>query len=90
MNEIPAAKIRMMQASMNCLVFGMLALIPIIGVPFGLTALWMSYFAHRCERQFWNPGKPYRVTGQLFAAVGVLVWTIVDTIWIYKIANPGG
>ena len=39
MNNIPAAKIKMMKASIRCLIFGVLSLLPVIGLPFGLAAL---------------------------------------------------
>ena len=42
MNDIPAAKIKMMKGSIRCLIFGLLGLLPIIGLPFALAALWVS------------------------------------------------
>jgi hypothetical protein len=84
---IPATKIKMMQASMRCLIFGMLGLLPIIGVPFALVGLAASYSARKYERYFWNPAKPQRILGFLCAALGALIWSAVDTIFIYHALN---
>jgi hypothetical protein len=83
MNNLPAAKIRMMKASIRCLVFGVLGLLPIIGLPFALGALWVSGQVRVKEKQFWNAARPYRLWGVVCAVVGALVWSVVDTLLIY-------
>jgi uncharacterized membrane protein len=85
--SIPAMKIKMIQASLRCLVFGLLGLLPIIGVPFALAALWTSYSARRFEGQFWNPAKPQRILGLICASFGALIWSALDTILIYHACN---
>ena len=87
MNDLPAAKIKMMKGSIRCLTLGLLGLLPLIGVPFALAALWSSYSARRMERQFWNPAKTHRILGLICAAVGALIWSAVDTILIYHACN---
>ena len=84
---IPAVKIKMMKASVRCLAFGLLGLLPIIGVPFALAGFWASFSARRQERYFWNPAKPHRIVGLICAAIGALVWSAVDTILIYHAFN---
>ena len=84
---IPAVKIKMMKASLRCLVFGVLGLLPIIGVPFALAALWSSFVARKQERFFWNPAKPHRIAGFICGALGALIWSAVDTILIYHACN---
>ena len=51
MNTDPDAKIQMLNSSMRCFVFGLLGLIPVIGLP----------FAHRCAVDF-RPGAGQRKT----------------------------
>lgn len=86
--QTPAmAKLKMMKASIRCLVFGLLGLLPLIGVPFALAALWSSFAARRQEKQFWNPAKPHQVIGLVCAALGALIWGAVDTILIYHACN---
>lgn len=87
-NETPAvAKLRMMSASIRCLVFGLLGLLPLIGVPFALAAIWSSSSASRWEGVFWNPAKSQRVFGLICASFGALIWGGVDTIIIYHAIN---
>ncbi len=83
-SHTPAAKLKMMKASIRCLVLGLLSLLPLIGVPFALAALWISFSVRRREKQFWNPAKPQRVMGLACASLGALVWSTVDTILIYN------
>jgi hypothetical protein len=75
MNDVPAAKIKMMKASIRCLVFGVLSLLPVIGLPFGLAALWISGRVRLQEKQFWNAARPYRIWGVICAAIGTLLGT---------------
>ena len=69
-----APKIQMMKWSIRCFVDGLLGLTPIIGLGFALAALWFSGRARKHEKQFWNPAKPYRVCGVIFAAIGAILW----------------
>jgi hypothetical protein len=85
--DVPAQKLRMMKRSVRCLALGLLGLVPLVGVPFALAALWTSYGVRRQERLFWNPAKPHRVVGLISASVGALLWSIVDTILIYNGVN---
>jgi hypothetical protein len=87
MNDIPAAKIKMMKGSLRCLTLGLLGLLPLIGVPFALAALWASFSARRSERRFWNPAKPQRILGLVCAAFGALLWIWADTILIDHAIN---
>ena len=83
MNDIPAAKINMMKGSIRCLIFGLLALLPVIGLPFGLAALWISGGVRVKEKLFWNPARPCRVWGVACAAIGAVVWSVVDALMIF-------
>lgn len=90
MKDIPsnaAVKLKMMKASIRCLAFGLLGLLPLIGVPFALAGLWASFSARRQERYFWNPARPHRIIGLICAAFGALIWSAVDTILIYNAVN---
>ena len=87
MNDIPAAKIKMMNASIRCLTLGLFGLLPLIGAPFAFAALWVSFSARKMERQFWNPAKPQRILGLVCAIIGAMVWSGVDTILIFNAVN---
>ena len=83
----PAEKIKMMKASMRCLVCGLLGLVPVIGLPFALAALCFSGRGRLHEKRFWNPARPQRILGFTCAVLGALVWTAVDILIIYNIIN---
>jgi hypothetical protein len=85
--SIPAAKIRMMKASIRCLVFGLLALVPVFGLPFAFGALWVSGRARAQEKYFWNPARPYRLLGVACAAIGAVIWTAVDALLVLRACN---
>jgi hypothetical protein len=76
-------KLKMIKASIRCLWFGMLGLLPLIGVPFAMAGLWSSWSARKLEKELWNPAKPHRVIGLICASIGALVWSGVDTVLIY-------
>jgi hypothetical protein len=84
MNDLPAAKIKMMKASIRCLVFGLLGLLPVIGLPFGLAALWISGRVRLKEKQFWNAARPYRIWGVVCATVGTVLWAGILTIVVAR------
>lgn len=78
MNIVAAnAKIRMIKLSIRCLIFGILGLLPFVGLPFGFAALWVSGQVRADEREYWNAAKPYRVAGVLCASVGTILWASI-------------
>lgn len=88
-----AAKIQMMKLSIRCLVFGLLGLLPLVGLPFGFTALWISGQVREAERDYWNAAKPYRLAGVVCAAVGTILWAgililAVGNLLIYAYWRP--
>jgi hypothetical protein len=84
MNRDAPAKIIMFQASLRCFAFGLLALLPVIGVPFAFVALGYAGRARIRERQFWNPARPYRVWGTVCAAGGVIFWFLIAAMILFN------
>ncbi len=84
MNDLPAAKIKMMKASIRCLIYGVFSLLPVIGLPFGLAALWISGRVRQQEKHLWNAAKPYRIWGEACAAIGAVAWSVVDGLLIFQ------
>ncbi len=77
MNADTSAKIEMLNSSMQCFVFGMLGLIPVIGLPFALAALWISGRVRAKEKQMWNAARSYRTWGVVCAAGGTIFWGFI-------------
>jgi hypothetical protein len=90
MNADASAKIKMLNSSMRCFVFGMLGLIPVVGLPFALAALWISGSMRVKEKQMWNAARPYRIWGVVCAAGGTIFWGFILTIITYQTATGSG
>jgi hypothetical protein len=82
------AKIRMIKASLRCFAFGLLALLPVIGIPFGIVALFFSGQVRAGKKRFWNPAQPYWICGVLCAAIGIIFWSFIFILILWHIVNP--
>jgi len=90
MNTDTEAKIQMLNGSMRCFVFGLLGLIPVIGLPFAIAALWISGRVRVKEKQMWNAARFYRIWGVVCAAGGTIFWSFILTLIIYQAATGSG
>jgi len=88
MNADTEAKIKMLKNSLRCFVCGLLGLLPVIGLPFAIAALWISGRVRAREKLFWNAAQPYRIWGVVCAAVGTIFGGFILTIIIYHAVNP--
>jgi hypothetical protein len=73
-------KIKMLRGSLQCFIFGLLGLIPGLGLPFAITALVISGQVRASEKIFWNAGRPYRLWGIACASLGTILWGIIGII----------
>ncbi|MGH7954173.1 MAG: hypothetical protein ACREFE_19950 [Limisphaerales bacterium] len=73
--NVAAAKIQMLNASFRCFIFGLLALLPVIGILFAILALVISAKVRASQRQFWNPARPYWICGIICASAGFIFWS---------------
>ena len=89
MNNSAADKLRMLNGSVRCLVFGLLGLLPLIGLPFALAALWLAGRVRWQEKRFWNAAKPYRIIGVTCAAMGTIGWLLIVGIIMLNAAMQG-
>lgn len=90
MNNDAVAKIKMLQESMQCFAFGLIGLLPIIGLPFALAALWIGGRARVREKRYWNPAKPYRICGIVCAAFGAIFLLLLAVLIAYNTIGGGG
>jgi hypothetical protein len=84
MNVNAVTKIQMLKSSMRCFIYGLLGLLPVFGLYFGLAALFISGRVRAKEKLFWNAARPYRLWGVVCAAVGLIFWS---GIYIFVIAR---
>ncbi|MGO8763597.1 MAG: hypothetical protein ACLQSR_00495 [Limisphaerales bacterium] len=82
-----AAKIKMINASLRCFTFGLLSLLPFIGIPFGVLALVESGKVRVAEKQLWNPARPYMMIGGTIAGLSVIFWFMTGILIIFRLMN---
>lgn len=87
MNNDAPAKIVMIESSLRCFTFGLLGLLPFIGVPFSIAALWNAGKTRVREKQYWNPAKMYRDWGIICAATGMVVWIMIGVVVIWNVTT---
>ncbi len=74
----------MLNGSLRCFRFGLLGLLPMIGLPFALAALWVSGRVRLREKLFWNAARPYRIWGVVRAALGTIFWTGIIIFVVFQ------
>jgi hypothetical protein len=84
MNDRVSDKIQMLKSSMRCFIYGLLGLLPVLGLPFALAALFISGRVRVKEKLFWNAARPYRLWGVVCASIGLIFWS---GIYIFIIAR---
>jgi hypothetical protein len=85
MNNDATAKITMLNGSRRCFVFGVISLVPILGLPFAISSLWTAGCVRGLEKRFWNAAKPYRLWGITCAVIGIVVG--LGAFTLYAIAT---
>ena len=91
MNDDVGARIRLINNSLRCFTYGLLGLLPVIGVPCAVAALWLSGRIRVEEKRHWNAARPYRIWGVVCAAFGTIFWFLVVVLIIFNgIANCDG
>jgi hypothetical protein len=90
MNNDALAKITMINGSLRCFAFGLLALLPGIGIPFAIVSLWTAGQVRGLEKKYWNAAGPYRTLGVICAAVGLIFWFVVVALIAFNAAASDG
>ena len=63
-------KIRVIKLSLRCLRWGLVGLIPVIGLPFAVRALILYRRARREAGKEWNPARRQLIWGDTLAIIG--------------------
>lgn len=88
MNADIEARIRMLKSSLECFVFGLLGLLPLIGLPFAMVALVISGNVRVRQRKYWNAAKPYWVAGVACGCAGIFLWGGLWILILFHLLNP--
>jgi hypothetical protein len=83
-------KISMLKASMQCFACGLLGLLPMIGLPFGIMALVVSGKVRAGQKKYWNAARPYWICGVVCAAVGLVFWSLILMLVIFHMIGNNG
>jgi hypothetical protein len=82
-----AEKIKMLKASLECFVCGLLSLLPVIGLPFGLAALVISGKVRVGQKKHWNVARSYWICGIVCATIGLVFWSFILMFFIFHMVN---
>lgn len=85
MNSDAIAKINMINGSMRCFVFGLLAMLPAIGLPFAVASLVYAGRVRVAQKRFWNPARAYWLIGQTCASLVTLFWVGIAAVIAFAI-----
>ena len=69
----PLDKIELIRCSLRCFGFGLVGVVPVLGVPFAFTALISSARLKRRQGAEWNPAGHFLFVGTLCARIGLAV-----------------
>jgi len=80
-------KIRVIKLSMQCLRYGVLGLLPIIGLPFAVRALVCYRRARREAGGDWNPATRQLYSGHTLAVVGCGLTVLTLAVIVVAVIN---
>ena len=86
----PTLRIRLIERSMRCYVFGVVGLIPLIGLGPSLLAIWLYASVWSESKEDWNPAKRYLTLGFCLGWSGVLISTLTVVLFILWLINHFG
>ena len=69
----PAERIRLIERSLRCFVYGWLSLIPVIGLVAAFTAIRLHFAPASSTGDEWNPAGCYLKAGCWLARIGILI-----------------
>jgi hypothetical protein len=76
----PQARISMLQGSLRCFVSGWLALIPWLGLPFSVGAIFLFFRVRLKSGGESNPARLYLIWGVVLGCAGLLLSVILSVV----------
>lgn len=80
-------RIELVERSLRCFVFGLIGLVPVLGLPFGIAAIVKSVRLKRRSGERWNPAQSYAKGGSLCATLGIVLTLIAVCIAVAVAIN---
>jgi hypothetical protein len=79
-------KIEVIQRSMRCFICGLIALLPVIGLPFAVVAIGDFLRVNWDKGATWNPAQRYLRTGLVCAVAGLLLATLLGAVIFIEVS----
>ena len=79
-------KIYLIRSSLRCFACGIIGLLPFIGIPFAVAAIWNFRRVFFGKSNLWNPAAPYLSIGAACATFGLLLDLLIVTAIVIQIS----
>jgi hypothetical protein len=76
------SKIEMMERSLRCFIYGLLGLLPVIGIPMAVLSVAQYRRVKRGRGEMWNPAHRYLFWGGVCARMGLALFLLVPVMVI--------
>jgi hypothetical protein len=88
--KTPEQKLFVLEGALNVFTFGLLSLIPPLGLMFAPLTLWRYFSIWSVAGKEWNPARSYLYLGLAFAFVGGFISLVVLLAAVAAIVNYEG
>jgi hypothetical protein len=85
-STVPYDKIHMINGSLRCFAFGLLALLPLIGIPFAVISISNFRSVFFSKGTLWNPAERYLRIGLACATAGILLHLLAVAAVVIQIS----
>jgi hypothetical protein len=85
-STVPFDKIQLIRGSLRCFAFGIVGVLPGIGLPFAIVALGEVFRINRHKGSTWNPAERYLTVGALLASLGLGLTLLLFGIVLVEIS----
>ena len=79
-------KIDLIQSSLRCFACGIIGLLPFIGIPFAVAAIWDFRRIFFGKSNLWNPAEPYLRVGMACGTAGILLDLLIVAAIVIQIS----
>jgi hypothetical protein len=81
LDPVQERRIKSIKGSLRCFLFSLVGLVPLLGLPFAVSAMIQGWQLDRSIKSEWNAGARYLGAGRRIAPVG-LVSTVVFLVFV--------
>jgi hypothetical protein len=78
----PMTKVEMIERSLRCFGYGLIALLPVVGLPLAVLAIGQYLRVKRGQGDMWNPAQRYLFWGGLCGRMSLAFYFIIPVVLI--------